>query len=55
MGVGWVEEIYIYIYTHHYPSLPINGLNTVGLEKDLGSSLPPEEQNRVKVNIYVFL
>lgn len=44
-------NIYIYIF----PSLPINGLNTVDLEKDLGSSLPPEEQNRVKVNIYVFL
>lgn len=54
MGVGLGRgggqgNIYI------FPSLPINGLNTVGLEKDLGSSLPPEEQNRVKVNIYVFL
>lgn len=57
-GGGQGNE-YIYIYMLYvlyiFPSLPINGLNTVGLEKDLGSSLPPEKQNRMKMNIYVFL
>lgn len=47
--------IYMLYVLYIFPSLPINGLNTVGLEKDLGSSLPPEKQNRMKMNIYVFL
>lgn len=38
-----------------YISLLVTGLNTVDLETDLESSLLPEGQNRVKVNIYVFL
>lgn len=53
-GGGQGNEYMLYVL-YIFPSLPINGLNTVGLEKDLGSSLPPEKQNRVKMNIYVFL
>lgn len=53
--MGQAEEADRGMTIYIFPSLLITGLNTVGLETDLESSLLPEGQNRVKVNIYVFL